>query len=76
MNAIVKKAFDKLSELPEPLQKTVARKLLANVEKWQALKHDVDAGFASGPATPFDVDEFKKEARRRMSAKRRRNAQG
>jgi Arc/MetJ-type ribon-helix-helix transcriptional regulator len=76
MNAIVKKAFDKLSELPEPMQKTVARKLLADVEKWLALKRDVDAGFASGPATQFNVDEFKKEARRRMSAKRRRNAQG
>lgn len=76
MNAIAKKAFDKVSELPEPLQKAVARKLLANVEKWQALTRDVDAGFASGPAMPFDVEEFKKEARRRMSAKRRRNAQG
>jgi hypothetical protein len=74
MNAIVKKAFSKLSELPEPLQRSVARRLLANVEKWQALKRDVSAGFASGPSTPFDVAEFKLEARRRLRTQRKRNA--
>ena len=74
MNAIVKKAMSKLSELPQPMQESVAKKLLANIEKWQALRNDVLAGFASGPPTPFDLEEFKKEARRRLRLKRTRNA--
>jgi hypothetical protein len=76
MNAIVKKAFAKLSELPQPLQESVAQGLLANVEKWQALQRDVSAGFASGPATPFNLEEFKRKARRRLRATRKRNARG
>lgn len=74
MNAIVKKAFAKVSELPEPLQESVAKKIVANVEKWQALQRDVAAGFASGPSTPFDAEEFKQAARRRRSATRKQNA--
>ena len=73
MNAIVKKAMSKLSELPQPMQESVAKKLLANIEKWQALRNDVLAGFASGPSTPFGLEEFKKEARRRLR-QRKRNA--
>jgi Arc/MetJ-type ribon-helix-helix transcriptional regulator len=76
MNAIVKKAFAKVSELPKPLQETLAKKIVANIEKWQALRRDVAAGFASGPATPFDAEAFKRSARRRLSAKRKRNARG
>lgn len=74
MNAIIKKAFAKLSELPEPLQTSVAKQLVANVDKWQSLKRDVSAGFASGPAEPLDVESFKAEARRRLRAQRKRDA--
>ncbi len=70
MNAIAKKAMSKLSELPQPLQESVAKKLLANIEKWQALRRDVLAGFASGPSEPWDKDEIKAEGRRRLAAKR------
>jgi hypothetical protein len=76
MNAIVKKAMSKLAELPQPLQKSVAEKLVANIEKWQALRNDIAAGFASGPSTPFDVEEFKRAARKRLRLKRKRNARG
>jgi hypothetical protein len=70
MNAIVKKAMSKLSELPQPLQESVAKKLLANIEKWRALRSDVLAGFASDPSEPWDKDEIKAEGRRRLAAKR------
>lgn len=74
MNAIVKKAFAKLSELPQPLQTSVAKKLIANIDKWQALKRDVSAGFASGPSESFEFESFKAEARRRLRAQRKRDA--
>ena len=70
MNAIVKKAMSKLSELPQPLQKSVAEKLVASIEKWQALRNDVLKGFESGPAEPWNKDEIKTEGRRRLAAKR------
>lgn len=70
MNAIVKKAMSKLSELPQPLQKSVAEKLVANIEKWQALRRDVLEGFASGPSEPWSKDDIKAEGRRRLAAKR------
>jgi hypothetical protein len=72
MNAMVKKAFAKLAELPTPLQESVARKLVANVEKWQALRRDVVAGFASGPPATWKTSEIKREARRRLRSKRRK----
>ena len=71
MNVIVKKALSKLSELPEPMQKSEAQQLVANIEKWQALRRDVLAGFASGPSMPFDVDEIKRVGRRRLRARRK-----
>jgi hypothetical protein len=70
MNAIVKKAMSKLSELPQPMRESVAKKLLANIEKWQALRNDVLAGFAGGPSEPWDKHEIKAEGRRRLAAKR------
>jgi hypothetical protein len=74
MKAIVKKAMAKLSELPRPLQKSVAEKLVANIEKWQALRRNVHMGFASGPSEAWSKDEIKAEGRRRLSAKRKRHA--
>jgi hypothetical protein len=71
MNAIVKKAVSKLSELPQPIQESVAKKLLASIEKWQALRSDVLAGFAGGPSEPWDKNEIKAEGRRRLAAKRK-----
>ena len=67
MNAIFKKAISKLSELPEPLQRSVAQKLVENVEKWQALRRDVLEGFTSGPSELWDKDEIKAEGRRRLA---------
>ena len=72
MNAIVKKAFAKLAELPTPLQNSVGRKLVASVEKWQMLHRDVAAGFASGPSSAWGADEIKQTARRRLSSKRKK----
>ena len=74
MNAIVRKAFSKLSELPTPLRESVAQNIVANVEKWQTLHRDVTAGFASGPPTPWYPEEIKAEARRRMAKSAKRNA--
>ena len=74
MNAIVKKAFAKLSELPAPLRESVARNLVANVEKWQALQRDVAAGFASGPPMPWSAEAIKTAGRRRLAARTKKRA--
>lgn len=79
MNAIVKKAFAKISELPEPLRKSVARNLVEHVERWQALQRDVAAGFASGPSAPWEPEEIKSAGRKRLAARRKKslpNARG
>ena len=41
------------------------------IEKWQALRSDVLAGFAGGPSEPWDKKEIKAEGRRRLAAKRK-----
>jgi hypothetical protein len=74
MNAIVKKAFAKISELPKPLQKSVARKLLDNVGKWQALQRDVTAGFASGPSSPWIAEDIKRTGRKRLAGRRKKTS--
>jgi len=70
MNAIVKKAFEKMAELPEPVQESVARGLLDKISKWQSLRREVSAGFASGAAAAWDKDEIKAAGRRRLAARR------
>lgn len=34
------------------------------------LQAEIDKGINSGPATPFDIDDFKKRARERLESKR------
>lgn len=74
MNAILKKAFAKISELPNSLQKSLARNLVENVEKWQALQRDVAAGFASGPSTPWQSEQIKRAGRKRLAARRKKSS--
>ena len=69
MNAIVKKAFDKMAELPEPVQQSIARVLLDKIAKWQA-RREVSSGFASGAAAAWDKDEVKVAARHHLAARR------
>lgn len=42
--------------------------------KLAALKRDIEEGLASGPAGPLDMDEIKKEGRRRLADRIRRDS--
>lgn len=51
--------------LPEAEQDAVARRLLEQLDRWQALRAHIEAAEASGPAKPLDMESVIAEARRR-----------
>ena len=68
MNKMVEKAVGELSTLPEQVQDQLAAELLRKVEKWRALKADIDEGIAdleAGNAREIDMEDFIRRARAR-----------
>lgn len=68
MNKMVEKAIGELSTLPEDVQDRLAADLLAKVEKWHALKADIEEGLAAadrGEVRALNAREFVAEQRAR-----------
>jgi hypothetical protein len=72
MNKMVEKAVGELSTLPEEVQDQFAAELLFKVEKWLALKADIEEGLAAadrGEVREMDAAEFIAQARSRHARK-------
>lgn len=68
MNKMVEKAVGELPTLPEEVQDQLASELLSKVEKWRALKTDIEEGLADlerGDARELNAREFIAELRAR-----------
>lgn len=58
-------ASRKLAVLPEAEQDAVARRLLEQLDRWNALRAHIESAEASGASEPLDMDAVIAEARRR-----------
>lgn len=58
-------ASRRLAALPEADQDAVARRLLDQLDKWQALRAHIEGAEESGPLEPLDMKAVIAEARRR-----------
>ncbi len=70
MTSLLTKALSeasrKLAALPEAEQDAVARRLLEQLDRWQALRVHIEAAEASGPSGPLDMEAVIAEAPRRQ----------
>ena len=60
-------ASRRLAALPEVEQDAVARRLLEQLDKWQALRAHIEASEESGPLDSLDIEAVIAEARRRQN---------
>jgi len=69
MTSLLTKALNeasrKLATLPEAEQDAVARRLLDQLDRWNALRAHIQSAEASGPSEPLDIEAVIAEARRR-----------
>lgn len=70
MTALLNKAFKRAQDLPNVAQDEVAQRILAYVEKLEALRKNLRDADARGGQEPLDIDKIKASARRRLRRNR------
>jgi len=70
MTALLNKVFKRAQDLPEVARDEVAQRVLAYVEKLEALRKSIRQAEARGGEEPLDMREIKASARRRLQRNR------
>jgi len=70
MTALLNKAFKRAQDLPEVAQDEVAQRVLAYVEKLEALRKSIRDADARGGEEPLDMASIKASARRKLQRDR------
>ena len=71
MTQVMQAAIERLQALPDTDQEDIAARILAYLARLEDLRAAMQDGLDSGPATPWDKDDFLKQAHARLDEQKK-----
>ena len=71
MNPVMSDAIERLKELPDEAQGSIAPRLHDYLTRLEELRALIQEGLDSGPSEPLDMEAIKREARAEWEAEQR-----